>query len=205
MSIKNKLHILGYGEWLGYAQVTALELGRWSEVVVTEISRMNDYTYDLNSYQKGEDGVEYFLALNGDAFGTVREQHLSILVSRGLNIASLLPDEWPKKINSLISPGAIVPEKGVKISFNVFVGPNAILAGNASIGRSSTIGSSTLIANNVDVGKNVSIACNVHICSGVSIGAYSSLECKNTFKNTIKNGYIESYLFDRPVIISEKR
>jgi acetyltransferase-like isoleucine patch superfamily enzyme len=205
MSTKNKLHILGYGEWLGYAHSAAQELNRWNSVDVTVLKKLNDYSYDLEDYQEPEASAEYFLALGGDAFGTVREKHLSDLVSMGFQFASLIPESFGKKINCLIASGAIISSNQLSISFNAFIGPNSIIGGNLNLGRSSTIGANSYIRENITVAKNVSLSNNVIINPNLSIGAYVSIEKNSVIKDNLKSGHLNSELFDRTINIRDAR
>jgi acetyltransferase-like isoleucine patch superfamily enzyme len=205
MSTKNKLHILGYGEWLGYAYTAAQELNRWESVDVTVLKQINDYSYDLQDFQVQDTNSEYFLALGGDAFGTVREKHLSDLVSRGFQFASLMPESLGKKINSLISSGVIISNNQLSIGFNAFIGPNSIVGNNLNLGRSSTIGANSYLLQNITVGKNVSLSNNITINPNLSVGTYVSVEKKVVISENLKSGYLNSELFDRVINIRDAR
>jgi acetyltransferase-like isoleucine patch superfamily enzyme len=202
MSTKNRLHILGYGEWLGYAQCAAQQLGRWSSIETTVLQKINEYSYDIEKFESQEEGVEYFLALAGDAFGTVREKHLSDLASRGLQFASLIPDEFGKKINSLISSGVMIANNQMAIGFNAFIGPNVLIGKDVTFGRSSTVGANSQIQQDVRVGKNVTLADGVEVLCGTTILNYASIERKQMLEGAIKSGVISSKIFDRIVRIS---
>jgi acetyltransferase-like isoleucine patch superfamily enzyme len=205
MSTKNKLHILGYGEWLGYAQTAAQELNRWESFDVTVLEKINDYSYDLQDFQVQDPNSEYFLALGGDAFGTVREKHLSDLVSKGFQFASLMPERYGRKINCLISSGVIISNNQLSIGFNAFIGPNSIIGSNLNLGRSSTIGANSHLLENVIIAKNVTLSSNIAIRPNLSVGAYVSLESKTTVEDSVKSGTLNSHLFNRPIYISSSK
>ena len=201
MSTKNKLHILGCGEWLGYAQAAAQELNRWESFDVTVLEKINDYSYDLQDFQVQDPNSEYFLALGDDAFGTVREKHLSDLVSRGLRFTSLMPEHYGRKINCLISPGVIITNDNLSIGFNTFIGPNSIIGNNNILGRSVTIGANAILQENIVIEKNVSLANGTQVSSDVNIVNYVSIQKKMEITVSISKKIICSNLFERSVCI----
>jgi acetyltransferase-like isoleucine patch superfamily enzyme len=200
------LKILGFGEWLDYAFITASNLVYWEEILTIRLNKINSYTYDLSSFIEPEPNCQYFLALDGSAFGTVREKHLSDLISRGFDFISLIPESSNKNINSincLVSSGVNINTESVKIQFNTFIGPNSIISSGFSAGRSVTIDPGTIVLDGVRIGKNVTLQNVAKVFSSVNIGEYSLIQTLKEIKQNLKGNMMYSETFDGVVSIKK--
>jgi hypothetical protein len=206
--MKNKLIIIGEGEWLDIAYDAAARLDRWSKIDLLVLERTGPYSYDIErKLGEVEKNTEYFLALDGGHFGTIRESILSYIMQKGFSVTAIMSERhvglFKMKVNSLIHPLAIISEKNKNWGFNVLIGPNVYIGPNVNISRAITIGNRSEIHSGVGLGKNVSLGKDVNVCEGVVVKDFSSFVCRNPIEvNSIlvnKSTY-SSDLFVRPVI-----
>jgi acetyltransferase-like isoleucine patch superfamily enzyme len=211
MSMQNKLIIVGEGEWLDIAHDAATRLGRWAQIDLLVLERTGPYSFDIE-LKLGEviNGAEYFLALDGDHFGTIRESILSHMMQKGCSIASLVPDQCAKlfkmNANCMIHPTAIVSLQNSGWGYNVFIGPNAYVGAGVSIARTVTISSNSEIHTKAAIGKNVSLNSKVIVASSVGVKSFSSVDCHHEPETRLTPksiSYYKSDLFPRQVSFSD--
>ncbi len=204
MDSNKKLKIIGEGEWLYYAYSAAIEYNRWNTIELFDIIKINEYSYDLSGFNIPEENVDYFLAIDGSIFGTVREKHLSILVSKGFNFISIMPSHMSsimKNMNCLIASFVNINNFNFRIQFNTFIGPYCNLPSSFSTGRSVTIGPYTDIQPGVSIGKNVTLIGVKKISSNISIGEYTKVDNIEIINKVIKPLTSHTHLFPRSVNI----
>jgi acetyltransferase-like isoleucine patch superfamily enzyme len=202
----NTLQILGFGAWLDYATFTARDLGYWEKIESIGLKKINSYTFDISDFVTPESGNDYFLAIDGAAYGTVREKHLSDLILRGFNFVSLIPEGKSKNIsaiNCLISSGVKINYETVKIQFNTLIGPNTVISSKFSAGRSVTIDPNTLILEEVRLGKNVTIQNVSKILNNITVEEYSLVQTLKEIKSNITAHSIYSETFEKVVRIKK--
>lgn len=207
----SKLIIVGEGEWLDIAHDAAIRLGRWTQIDLIVLGRTGPYSFDIE-LKLGEvvNEAEYFLALDGDHFGTIRESILSNMMQKGCSIATLVPEACMKlfkmNANCMIHPTAIVSFQNSGWGYNVFIGSNAYVGAGVSIARTVTISSNSEVHTKAAIGKNVSLNSKVIVQSSVSVKPFSSIDCHHEPETmlTPKNiSYYKSDLFPRQVTFSD--
>lgn len=211
MSMQNKLIIVGEGEWLDIAYDAATRLGRWSQIDLLVLERTGPYSFDIElKLGEVEKDAEYFLALDGDHFGTIRESILSHMMQKGCSIASLVPETCIKlfkmNANCLIHPAAIVSQQNSGWSYNVFIGPNAYVASGVSIARTVTISRYSEIHAKATVSKNVSFNSKVIVPTAMTLKPFSSVDCHHESETILTpkgTSYYRSDLFPRQVTFSD--
>jgi acetyltransferase-like isoleucine patch superfamily enzyme len=192
------LKILGEGAWLNYAYSAAHEYGRWDQIELVALKKIDDYSYDLTELSVPEELVDYFIAIDGRMYGTVREKLLADLISRGFKIVSIIPSDMLSLVNSincLISCNSKIHTPNFKIQFNTFIGPFVSISSGLSTGRSVTIGPYTEIDSGVKIGKNVTINGLNKISEDILIGEYSRIETLHSVIRPIEpfNSFIKLF------------
>jgi acetyltransferase-like isoleucine patch superfamily enzyme len=209
MSTNNKLIIIGEGEWLYFAYDAAIKLDLWINIEIISLQKIGAYTYDIKEkITEPLKEVDYFLAVDGDHFGTIRESMLTYLKSIGCTIVSLVKNEhkayFKLNLNSLIHPSAIVGISNKGWGYNIFVGPNAYIASNVSISKTVTLGANVNILDGVDLMKNTTINRNVTVDTMCILKEYTGLQ-KSTLTKigaSQKSSYYISDLFQREVVFN---
>ncbi len=209
--MSNKLIIVGEGEWLDIAFDSALQSYEKHELSILALAKTGPYMYDLETKLTSiETGAEYFLAIDGDHFGTIRESLLSYMMQIGCSIASLVPDThlglFKMKQNCLIHPSATVSIRNSGWGFNVLVGPNAYIGPNVKLGRTVTISGNSKICSASSIGKNVSLNSQTTVEIGATIHPFSSIDCSRRGEIVLTNkpgAFYLGDLFPAPVIFSD--
>jgi len=208
MSMQNKLIIVGEGEWLDIAHDAATRLGRWAQIDLIVLERTGPYSFDIE-LKLGEvvNGAEYFLALNGDHFGTIRESILSHMMQKGCSVTSLVSQQYAKlfkmNANCMIHPAAIVSPQNSGWGYNVFIGPGAYVGAHVSIARTVTVSRNSEIYSKAIISKNVSLNSTVVVPTTVSLKSFTSFDCDKdlvTRLEQINFAYYKSDLFSKPVV-----
>jgi acetyltransferase-like isoleucine patch superfamily enzyme len=210
MFMRNKLFIIGNDEWLDIAHDTAIRINQWTEINQIVLDRTGPYSFDIEmKLSEAVNGAEYFLAMNGDHFGTIRESMLSFMMEKGCSITSLVPKQYlnlfKMKSNCLLHPSATVSSQNSAWGYNVFIGPNACIGANVSIARTVTVSRNSEINSRAIIGKNVSFSSKVVVPYGLEIKPFTSIDCyaqAQTRLCAMNTAYYVSDLFHRPVRFS---
>lgn len=197
--------IVGDGYWLDVAVWAAKSYGLWNNVNAVKINKVGLYEYDMYGFSSPDKNTEYFLAIDGLSFGTVREYYMLDMMRKGYVMTSILKDGdnrfFKSRTNCLVSPGSIIYGDNSALDFNVLIGPDVKIHDGFRSGRSLTIEGSSIISNNVNLGRNVSLRQVSKVKAQVNVCPYCSFECLDELEASYSKPTILTPRFKNPVVI----